>query len=137
MRLYLDANAIIYSVEGIPEFGRRLTLGAAGRGGRGATDHLTALPARVPCGPLRQGDQSTLARYDEFFSGDNLLLFDIGSDVIDRATDLRVQYGFRSPDAIHLATAILVGAEVFLTGDARLQRCTEIRVAILTAEPTA
>ncbi len=52
--------------------------------------------------PLRQGDQSTLARYEEFFSSDNVV-FDISSDVIDRATDLRVRYGFRSPAAIRTA----------------------------------
>lgn len=80
-------------------------------------------------GPLRQANQTTLARYEDFFSSDNLLIFEISSDVIDRATDLRVRYGFRSPDAIHL--------DVFLTGDARLERCTEVRVVVLTAEPTA
>lgn len=80
--------------------------------------------------PLRQGDQSTLARYEQFFSSDNLVVFDISSDVIDRATDLRVRYGFRSPDAIHLATAILIDADTFLTADARLDRCKEIDVVI-------
>jgi predicted nucleic acid-binding protein len=138
LRLYLDANAIIYSVEGLPGFQAgvsRWVRQVEAAAGLLITSRLSMLECRV--GPLRQGDQSTLARYEAFFSGDNLAVFDVGSDVIDRATDLRVRYGFRSPDAIHLATAILVEADVFLTGDVRLERCTEISVVLLTAEPTA
>lgn len=134
MRLYLDANAIIYSVEGLPQFQK----GVAGwvhqveaAAGLLLTSRLSLLECRV--GPLRRRDKVTLARYEDFFSSDNLLVFDVSSDVIDRAIDLRARYGFRSPDAIHLATAILLDADVFLTGDARLERCTEIRVVVLTA----
>ena len=56
--------------------------------------------------------------------------------MIDQATELRARYNFRSPDAIHLATAILIGAEVFLTSDQKLAQCTEIRVVVLIAEPS-
>jgi predicted nucleic acid-binding protein len=65
----------------------------------------------------------------------NLILLDVSSDVIEHATNLRARYGFRSPDAIHLATAILIGADVFLSGDAGLARCTEMNVVTLTADP--
>jgi predicted nucleic acid-binding protein len=37
-----------------------------------------------------------------------------------------------SPDAIHLATAIHDGADVFLTGDAAFARCSEIVVDVLS-----
>ena len=136
MRLYLDANSIIYSVEGVPAFQARVAgwvRQVEEEAGLLITSRLSLLECRV--GPLRQGDAATLARYDDFFSGDNLGVFDISSDVIDRATDLRVRYGFRSPDAIHLATALLIEANVFLTADARLARCAEMRVVVLTAEP--
>jgi predicted nucleic acid-binding protein len=137
MRLYLDANAIIYSVEGLPGFRAGVSRWIEQAEAAAAlliTSRLSLLECRV--GPLRQGDQGALARYDAFFSGDNLAVFDISSDVIDRATDMRVRYGFRSPDAIHLATAILLDADVFLTGDGRLDRCTEVRVVVIKAEPT-
>jgi predicted nucleic acid-binding protein len=45
---------------------------------------------------------------------------------------LRARYGFRTPDAVHLATAISEGASVFLTGDAELVRCDEVNVELLT-----
>jgi hypothetical protein len=50
----------------------------------------------------------------------------------ERATELRARYGFRSPDAIHLATAIDAGAIVFITGDASLTRCADVAVDVLT-----
>ena len=39
----------------------------------------------------------------------------------------------KSPDAIHLATAMLIGADVFLAGDAQLERCTEVHVVTIDA----
>ncbi len=63
------------------------------------------------------------------------LVLDVSAKVIDRATELRARYGFKSPDAIHLATAIESGANEFLTGDAGLARCTEVAVTVLV--PTA
>ena len=136
MRLYLDANTIIYSVEAVAGFQAgvlRWVQQVEAAAGLLITSRLSLLECRVQ--PLRQGDHETLARYDELFSGANLVLLDVSSDVIDQATELRARYGFRSADAIHLATAILIGAEVFLTADAGLSRCTEIRVVTLTAEP--
>ena len=45
----------------------------------------------------------------------------------------RVWHRFRTPDAIHLATAIEEHADVFLTGDDDLKRCTEVKVETLQA----
>jgi len=51
--------------------------------------------------------------------------------VIERATELRAQHGFKTPDAIHLATAMIQAADVFLTGDAALKRCPGLQVVVL------
>lgn len=137
MRLYLDANPIIYSVEGVAGFQpgvARWVKQVEAAAGLLITSRLSLLECRVR--PLREKNQAALARFDDFFSGENLVLLDVSADVIDRATELRVQYGFRTPDAIHLATAILIDADVFLSGDGGLARCTDIRVVTLTAEAT-
>jgi len=60
-------------------------------------------------------------------------LVDITSEVIERATGLRAGYGFKTPDAIHLASAIEEKADIFLTGDESLVRCREVAVEILRA----
>ena len=63
-----------------------------------------------------------------------LVVVDVTAAVIDRATDLRVKYGFKTPDAIHLASAIVESADVFLTGDVALARCTEVTVEVVSPE---
>jgi predicted nucleic acid-binding protein len=51
--------------------------------------------------------------------------------VIDLATNLRARYSFKTPDAIHLAAAIVNGCDVFLTNDYRLDKCTEVTVEVI------
>lgn len=132
MRLYLDASAIIYSVEG------RETVKAAilsrlrsieEDGGDFVTSSMARLEVRVL--PLRSGNADLLATYEGFLSRQVLTVAPIDDAIIDRATDLRARYGFRTPDAIHLATAITHGADAFVTGDRRLSRCSEIPVELV------
>jgi len=72
-----------------------------------------------------------LERYDGLFGADRVRVLDISRSVIDRATELRGRYGFKSPDAIHLATAMDSAVSEFWTGDAALQRCLELPVIVL------
>jgi predicted nucleic acid-binding protein len=44
---------------------------------------------------------------------------------------LRARYNLKSPDAIHYATAVEVGATAFLTGDRALSRCSEVPMEVL------
>jgi len=44
---------------------------------------------------------------------------------------LRSRHRFKTPDAIHLATAIEEHADVFLTGDDDLKRCTDVKIEVL------
>jgi predicted nucleic acid-binding protein len=71
-----------------------------------------------------------LARYDAEFAQTRLI--QVSESILEGATELRARYGFRSPDAIHLATAIDAGAAAFLTGDAQLARCGEIKVDVFS-----
>jgi uncharacterized protein len=131
---YLDASAIIYLIEGAPPL-RQLAEGAIAAAeqdptGRLLTSHLARLECRVK--PLRDGDAALLATYDAFFTRARVTLVALTGAAIDRATDLRARYGFKTPDAIHLAAAIEAGADGFVTGDAGLARCAEIKVAVVS-----
>ena len=83
------------------------------------------------CKPLRQGDAALLALYDAFFASAEVLLLEITPDVVEKATELRAHLNLKTPDAIHLASAILVQASAFLTADRSLARCTEVQVEIV------
>jgi uncharacterized protein len=93
------------------------------------SSRLTRLECRSK--PLRAGDLATLAKFDVFFAGIELILADVRPAVIERATDLRARYNLKTPDALHYATAVEVGATVFLTGDRSFTRCTEVPVEVL------
>lgn len=133
MRLYHDACAIIYSFEDPPAF--RIAVQARIRqmqtvpGSSLITSRLSRLECRVK--PLRDQQAVLLARYDAFFNNLPLILPEISAAVIERATDLRAAHGFKTPDAIHLATAIEEHADIFLTGDARLAGCPGLLVDVI------
>ncbi|HKO48946.1 MAG TPA: PIN domain-containing protein [Polyangiaceae bacterium] len=80
---------------------------------------------------MRDGNRSILERYDTLFGADRVAVLDVSEQVINRATDLRARHGFKTPNAIHLATALESSAAEFWTGDAALSRCTDIAVTVL------
>ena len=134
-RVYLDASAIIYFVEAEALF-HAAAVQSVGRfrgdpESRLVTSRLSRLECRVK--PVRDSNKELLAKYDAFFKRRRLIVGDVTAAVIERATDLRVWHRFRTPDAIHLATAIEEHADVFLTGDDDLKRCTEVKVETLQA----
>ena len=93
------------------------------------TSRLTRLECRSK--PLRLSDLATLAQFDVFFAGVELILAEVNPAVIERATELRARYNLKTPDAIHFATAVECGATLFLTGDRALARCSEVAVEVL------
>ncbi len=133
-RVYLDASCIVYLIEAASPFHAAVVARVA----RDRTDPsavvITSRLSRLECRvrPLREGNSTLLSAYDAFFSSARLIVAEVNAAVIERATDLRAHHGFKSPDAIHLATAIDEGASAFLTGDAQLVRCAELNVEVLT-----
>lgn len=125
---YLDANVIIRFIEGDPA-----TRDPIRNRLHKVTGLLTSELSRLECRtlPIRTGDAALLAAYNTFFSGTELSLLAINRAVIDHATELRAKYGLKSPDAIHLASAVVFGATTFLTGDTRLANCVEVNVELL------
>ena len=128
--IYLDACCFIYLVEGTPTWRAAIEnrLRAIDSTARLVTSQLSRLECRTR--PMRDRDEALLRRYDRLFSADRVSLVEIGEAIIDRATDLRARYGYKTPDAIHLATGIESGV-AFLTGDIRLQTCLEVRVEVI------
>jgi uncharacterized protein len=126
--IYLDANVIIRFVEGDPASRDPIRKRLTGEPVL-VTSQLSRLECR--CHPMRLNDLAVLKLYDVFFSSRDLQLLEITEKVVDQATDLRAQYALKTPDAIHLAPAIVAGATHFLTGDIKLSRCTQLQVEII------
>ena len=133
MRVYLDSAAAIYLVENIAPWETAVQAFLRKPGAVPQASVLTRMECRVL--PLREGRAELLADYDAFFASLDGGLLGLNAAVFEKATDLRARLNLRTPDALHLAAAIVCGCDVFLTNDQALQRCTEIRVEALA--PTA
>lgn len=129
MFYYFDAAPIIYLVEKVTPFFERVIERIEKPEILLATCSLSRLEARVK--PVRDNNLSRLQEFKEFFDHEIALEIGISLEVIDKATELRAKYNFKTPDALHLAAAITSACEVFLTNDHRLDRCTEIKIEIL------
>jgi predicted nucleic acid-binding protein len=56
---------------------------------------------------------------------------DVNEAVAEEAARIRARYRFKTPDAIHLASAKLGGADLFVTNDDRLRQFLDLTVIVL------
>jgi hypothetical protein len=69
---------------------------ALGVPGSLVTSRLTRLECRSK--PLKAGDVATLAQFDVFFAGVELVVVELSAAVVERARDLRTRYNLKTPD---------------------------------------
>lgn len=139
MIAFLDASAVIYAVEGSPEWSEALKqqlrqLAMADQASAGglqlAISRLSWLECRV--GPRRRRDAEALARFDAFFLHPDLEWVELSPAVVERATLLRAELNLRTPDALQAASCLQLGADaVMVTGDAGFQRVPTLRLALV------
>lgn len=120
----------VYHFEANEEFGpaagRLLQAAETGRC-RLVCSILTLLEILVV--PKRTGQEELCRRYREVFqSFPNLTVLALETQIAEIASDLRARRSVRTPDAIHIATAIRAGAAAFVSGDGRLSSVQEIRI---------
>ncbi len=136
----LDTVIVIYAVEGNPADQERVLnhLAALEQAGhRFAINELTLTECLVPV--LGPGDGQRLSDFFRFFNGPNLRTLGLTAATYARASAIRgghtyptippalpKRYGLA--DALHLATAIEFGCDVFLTYDNQLANFPEITV---------
>jgi len=129
MRIYLDTVVIIYLIETVEPFittlGKRLGTPNTVQ----VCSELSWLECRVK--PMREEATVLLAAYERYFNHVTNEMIPLTREVMDHATALRARYSFKTPDAIHLAAAIVGQCDTFLTNDRRLSKCSEIKVEVL------
>jgi len=69
--------------------------------------------------PLRLGNQALVRSYEMLLARQEWL--SINDDIFARALGLRAEHGLKTPDALHLATALHHGCTDFWTNDDRLK----------------
>ena len=95
------------------------------------TSTVTLLEVLVK--PLKDNRQDIVNQYTDILtSAKGIDIFDINIAVSKEAAKLRAKYSLRTPDAIQLSTAIIFGADFFLTNDIRLKLVSEVKVLVLS-----
>jgi uncharacterized protein len=126
VRYYLDAAPVIYTVERISPYVSSVAVRLSANDAELVASDLTRLECRVK--PLKNGDLTLLRDFDDYFSHTCDAIISLSSAIMDLATEIRAQYGFRTPDAMHIAAAVEAKCDVFLTNDFRLARFAGITI---------
>ena len=83
--------------------------------------------------PERMGRHDLVAQYRLFLANsEQLAIYPLDIQVADLAVRYRAQFGFKTPDAIQLATAKVCQADLLLTNDHALQACPDIRTVLVS-----
>jgi predicted nucleic acid-binding protein len=132
--VYVDTNAVIYRVERIEPY---LTAAAplwdaldAGQANV-ATSELTLLEVLVK--PLRDGNPALAALYRNVLLGTaGLTSLPITRVILESAARLRAVHHLKTPDAIHAASALAAGCNLFVTNDVSFRKVPGLNVAVLS-----
>lgn len=130
--IYLDTNALIYMAEGSAAFKRRLEKffeQAVDAAARLVTSELALTEALVH--PIRDNNKKLLEAYNDLFEH-FVDARPITRRMLIRAAELRAgPRKYRTPDAIHIATAEDAGAQLFATGDSGIEIVLPMRRYLL------
>ena len=131
--VYLDADAIIYSVEKIEPYASLLRpLWLAAQVGRFLviSSELTLLETLVKAlqthDPVLESSFRTL-----LLASREIQLVPLSRTILETAARLRATAGVKTPDALHAATALEARCALFVTNDAGYRRVPGLPLTIL------
>lgn len=132
-RVYLDSNLYIYLFEGVETCRTRMVGLLSAIDSRDIVVIASELLfTEILPRPVKEGRQDLVERcLDLVRNTPRINLVPVDRPVILRSVHLRAEFGLRSMDALHLATALVHGCETFITNDRRLARIDPIRVCTL------
>jgi predicted nucleic acid-binding protein len=132
-RLYVETAPLIYYVEENPAHVTKMDaiIAAVDSASIEAVSSVITL-TEVLVHPLKLGDSHLGQEYrDILLHGSGFRLQAVTASIAEAAAGLRARYDLRTPDALHVATAVEAGCDAFLTNDADMKRVNELKVLIL------
>lgn len=133
--IYPDASAIMRLVAGDQPAHQRVESLIRTNGGPLVTSVVSLIECRSK--PMREADFNRVRLYDAFFSSREMTLLMIDTTVAERATQLRAEHNLKTPDAIHLASALIHGATLLITTDNDFARCRNLAGLTVEVVPMA
>jgi predicted nucleic acid-binding protein len=131
----LDTAIFIYFIEENPRFLPHIfpLFAEADEGQRDlVTSALTLLEVSVV--PYRAGNTQLAKRYELLLTRSRgIRLTELSRDQLRAAARLRAATGVKTPDALHLVSALTAGCKTFLTNDRRLPKVPGLRILQLSS----
>ena len=92
----------------------------------------TLILTEVLSQPLRMGKMDLVNDYENIIGNSvGFTLIPVNEQIARHAAELRAKYGLKTPDALHVATALENYCQAILTNDLGLKRVTELQVLVL------
>ena len=130
--VYVDANAIIYSVERVEPYHSLLApMWEEARTGRItlASSELVALETLIR--PLRDGNARLEMLFRSILAAAEMDLIPASLATWEDAARIRAETGLATPDALHAATALQASCAAFITNDTDFRRVQGLPVVVL------
>jgi predicted nucleic acid-binding protein len=135
-RVYFDANVFIYLMEGYAKLEASLSAirdSIHNREARIFTSELTLCEVLVPA--FRSERTELLKLYRQFIEESGAFeLVPTSRETYVRASLIRAQLGLKTPDAVHMATALEAECSVFVTNDKPLKAPKSMEIILLEAD---
>lgn len=129
-KVYVDANVLIYFVEGAQAFrvgARRLFAETALRGAVIVTSELSI--AECLHGAYKRNDDTLAGNYRELFGAQSLIaLVPVSAPLLDSSARLGAALAVKTLDAIHVASAVQIDAEYLVTNDRSMRAPRTMRL---------
>ena len=130
--VYIDANALIYTVERVEPYRTLLEpLWLAVEDREVTIVSSPLLLVEVLSKPMREGRLEIETQYRELFSTNAVRLQEASHSVFEDAARLRAITRLKTPDAIHAATALHANCALFVTNDSDFRRVQGLPVVVL------
>lgn len=132
-RIALDTSVIIYSVEKIqPYFDLLTPLWLGAQQGKYVLYGSELLLLEVLVKPFQHQDMVLETAFRLLLTNSReLSLLPLSRSVLERAGRLRAEHGIKTPDAIHLATALLTECSFVVTNDSAWRKVSGVTIAVL------
>jgi predicted nucleic acid-binding protein len=132
-KVYIDTPVFIYTLENHPDFYPLLKpLWAKFEQNEVSIVCSELIITEALVSPLRGGNVNSIANCEQLMFHAGINLIPIDRNILLSATNLRVRYRLKTPDAIHAATARSIGCNRFITNDKGFRNIAGLPVSILS-----
>jgi predicted nucleic acid-binding protein len=131
-KVYADAQVFIYTVENHAIYQpilRPLWQSIQAGSLTAISSELTMMESLI--GPFKRNDLTLVGTFDQFFQQPGISFVGITTLILREAARLRAATKLRTPDAIHLATAVFTGCVLFITNDMSFRGVVNLPVIFL------